>query len=267
MESNFTIPQSGYLKNAVSAFWQVEGEACNKTETIIPIGIVEIIFNFSNGGPIRGQLGDKQFQLPKCFINGFNTKLIQLQFPQHQLFFGVRFHPTVIRDILGIPAGEFANHAVDITLIDASINSLWHRLIEQHSFEDRVAVITNWILKKINEISEQDKVLNHILRDHHEIPSVKELSGMLYCSPRHLLRKLKGLTGMSTEEFLLYKKYLYSVELIHHSTLSLTAIAHNCQFADQSHFIKTFRSLANMTPGEYKKTKSRVQGHIYQNVR
>ncbi|MEJ0101984.1 MAG: helix-turn-helix domain-containing protein [Bacteroidota bacterium] len=39
------------------------------------------------------------------------------------------------------------------------------------------------------------------------------------------------------------------LDLIQHSTLSLTSIAYNCRFSDQSHFIKTFKSLAQMTPG------------------
>jgi len=78
---------------------------------------------------------------------------------------------------------------------------------------------------------------------------------------------MKALTGMNTEEVLLYKKFLHSIDLIHHTKMSLTEIAYCCQFTDQSHFIKTFRSLAMMTPGDYEDQKSLLPGHIFKNVR
>ena len=74
-------------------------------------------------------------------------------------------------------------------------------------------------------------------------------------------------TGMNTEEVLLYKKYLHAVHLIHYTDLSLTKIAYQSNFSDQSHFIKSFRNYTNMTPGEYKGSKSIVQGHVYHDVR
>jgi AraC-like DNA-binding protein len=74
-------------------------------------------------------------------------------------------------------------------------------------------------------------------------------------------------TGMNTEEVLRYKKYLHAVHLIHHTDLSLTKIAYQSHFSDQSHFIKSFKTYTDMTPGEYKANKGYVKGHIYENVR
>jgi AraC-like DNA-binding protein len=72
---------------------------------------------------------------------------------------------------------------------------------------------------------------------------------------------------MNAEEILLYKKYLHAVELMHQTSLSLTEIAHQSLFVDQSHFIKTFKGYAGITPGVYKRKRSLVKGHIYDNVR
>ena len=72
---------------------------------------------------------------------------------------------------------------------------------------------------------------------------------------------------MNTEEMLLYKKYLHSVDLIHQTDYSLTEIAYQSNFSDQSHFIKSFKDYTSMTPGEYKRNKSFVKGHLFENVR
>ncbi|MES1219115.1 MAG: helix-turn-helix transcriptional regulator [Bacteroidota bacterium] len=268
MKHNFNIPFSASLKNAVHTFWQTEGNTEFQTEIIIPKGIVEIIFNFSEQSTIHIQPGEIQNRLPRCFINGFNTRPIQLHLPRHQFFFGTRFHPTAIKSIFGVPAGEFANNSVDLTLVDPSLNSLWHQLIEQDSFDERVSLLSIWLMNRINKITNQDFLFNYFLgSSHQKIPSVTELSKTLFYSPRQLSRKMNELTGMNAEEVLLYKRYLQSLELIQHTKLSLTEIAYSCQFSDQSHFIKTFRSLAAMTPGEYRKSKGAIPGHIYKNVR
>ena len=86
-------------------------------------------------------------------------------------------------------------------------------------------------------------------------------------SPRQLSRKLTEATGMNTEEILLYKKYLHALDLIHQSDLSLTQIAYQSQFSDQSHFIRSFKTYSGMTPGVYKASKGFMKGHFYENVR
>lgn len=52
------------------------------------------------------------------------------------------------------------------------------------------------------------------------------------------------------------------MHLIHTSELSLTEIAYNSNFFDQSHFIKTFKGYSCLTPHEYRKRKSETIGHI-----
>ena len=72
---------------------------------------------------------------------------------------------------------------------------------------------------------------------------------------------------MNTEDILLYKKYLHAVHLMHHTDLSLTEIAHHSSFFDQSHFIRSFKTYTNMTPGDYQRNMSSLAGHIYEDVR
>jgi AraC-like DNA-binding protein len=234
----------------------------------MPKGIVEIIFNFSDGSPILAQIDSRQYHLPNCFINGFNTSPIQLQLPEQQVFFGVLFQPLAIKKIFGSPACEFSDITVDLTLLDSGFHSLWHQLAEQDSFDTRVSVFLEWIKGYFIEWQPQEQLINNFLyaaNQHHL--SVKELANSLCYSPRHLSRKIFEATGMNTEEMLLYKKYLHAVHLIHHTDLPLTAIAYQSQFSDQSHFIKSFKEYTKMTPGEYKRNKSYVKGHVYKNVR
>ncbi|MEO8088443.1 MAG: AraC family transcriptional regulator [Bacteroidota bacterium] len=268
MNKEIYIPQTAYLKNVIRSIWQIEGITLFQNETIIPKGVVEIIFDFSESAAIQVELHNKFIHLPKCFINGFNTCPIQLQLPKRQIFFSVQFHPIAIKSLFDVPACEFANLTIDLTLINSSFNSLWHQLAEQKSFNQRVAVICKWIEKTFIQVHPQEQLLSSFLENNNQPAlSVTELSKIIGYSPRHLSRKLYELTAMNTENVLLYKKYLHAVHLIHHTKLTLTEIAYQSNFADQSHFTKSFKSFAQINPNEYRQRKSFVQGHIFENVR
>lgn len=268
MNNNFYIPQTPHLKNVIHSIWQVDRFNSFHKEHIVPTGIVEVIFNFSNSFPIPAQFGSKQYHLSNCFINGFNQIPIQLQLPEQQVFFGVRLQPLAVKKIFGTPACEFSDVTVDLTLLNSSFHSLWHQLAEQNNFDARIFIFCGWMERKLPDWLPQEKLINNFLCtiNQHDL-SVKELANLLCYSPRHLSRKVFEATGMNTEEILLYKKYLHAVHLIHHTHLPLTEIAYQSNFSDQSHFIKSFKAYTNMTPGEYKRNKSAMKGHIYENVR
>jgi len=217
---------------------------------------------------MTARMGDKQLQIPDCFINGFNTEPLNLQLPHRLMFFGIQLQPLAVKKILGIPSREFSDKIVDMTLIDPSFRFLWQQLADGENFNNRISVVNKWLEKKIPDWQPQEKMMNSFLSDMTaQDISVSELARSLCYSARQLSRKMDEATGMNTEAILLYKKYLHAVNLIHHSDLSLTNIAYQSYFSDQSHFIRSFKTYTGMTPGEYKTGKSLLKGHLYENVR
>ena len=264
MNTNYYIPKETCFTDLIQSIWQVQHTTNLETEYIIPKGAVEIIFNFSEDGPVTARLMHTEYHLPRCFINGFNTGPIHIQLSKQQFFFGVVFQPLVIKKIFRHPAGLFADTTIDLGLIDHSFYSLWYQLAEENDFDGKVSVLLNWLKKYSVQWERQEQLVNDFLcaRNRHEL-SVKELSGHVCYSPRHLSRKIADATGMNTESFLLYKKYLHAVDLVHYTDLSFTNIAYQSGFSDQSHFIRSFKTYTGLTPGEYKRDKTFVKGHLY----
>ncbi|MFT3912445.1 MAG: AraC family transcriptional regulator [Ferruginibacter sp.] len=268
MNSESYIPQTAHVKNLLRSIWQTGGASAFKTETIIPMGNIEIIFNFSDEPPIQAALGNKQFQLPKCFINGFNTMPVKIQLPDKHILLGVQLHPVAVKQLLGIPASEFADILVDLSLVDRSFNTLWNDLANKQSFDEKVSIIVNWLQSKLVNVQPREVFINNFLiNELKQNISVPGLAKTVCYSTRQLSRKMMELTNLNTEDVLLYKKYLRAVHLIQHSNQSLTDIAYDSHFADQSHFIKTFRSFTQLTPAQYRQSKSPLQGHIFEHVR
>jgi len=262
------IPEEASVQNTVHAIWQIDQLTAFQHEYIIPKGIIEVIFNFSETGPILAQVGSTAYHLPNCFISGFTRVPIQVRLPKQQVFFGVLFQPLAVGKIFGCPAAEFSGITVDITLVNSGFAALWHQLAEQDNFDARVSILLDWIRKKDSRFDPREQLINRFLyaADDHDIQA-PELASSLCYSSRHLARKIFEATGMNTEEILLYKKYLHAVHLMHHTELPLTAIAYQSRFSDQSHFIKSFKTFTNMTPGAYRQQKSVIKGHLYKDVR
>jgi AraC-like DNA-binding protein len=262
--NNFFLPPTVY-RDSVKAIWQIDQQTTGFQESILPGGIVELIFNLGN--PIKGSIGKDAGLLPRCFLNGFNTKPIQLDISGHHCFFGVRIQPMALPALLGIPAGEVANLLMDGALLNRSIEILWQQLAEENDFNNRVALLLYWVGMRALQAAPREQLLNGFLSDGAgQLWTVRTLASHACYSPRQLQRKLRSATGMNTEEILLYQKFQHSVKLLHHSTESLTGIAHSSGFYDQAHFIRSFRQFAGIPPGAYRSRKSRLPGHIHDNA-
>ena len=268
MSYHHYLPQESCYRDIIHSIWQIDQAPVLRQECILPKGIVEVIFNFSEGPPILAKAGDYSGRLPQCFISGFSQAPISVQLPEHQVFFGVLLQPLAVQKIFGHPAGMFANTTVDCSLLNPAFLSLWQQLAEQDDFDKRVQVFLAWIKRKYTAPLPQQQLINHFLyaNSQHGL-SVTALAGSMCYSPRQLSRKMIEATGMNTETILLYKKYLHALQLVHQTDLPLTAIAYDSQYADQSHFIRSFKSFAHITPGEYRRNKSAVQAHLYKDVR
>lgn len=191
-----------------------------------------------------------------------------MQLPQRLEYFGVVLKPLAVKKFFGVPACEFSDVPVDLTLVHPAISSLWNALADAGDFDQRVSVFISWVTKKMFEWLPQERLMNDFLScDNTTNLSVPELADKLCFSPRHVSRKVSEVTGMNTEEILLYKKYLRAVDLIHDTSMSLTEVANASFFSDQSHFIRTFRTYTALTPGAYRKSAGHVKGHIFQDVR
>lgn len=262
MDTHLHIPFSGPLKEYVVAIWQVRGNSFGK-ETILPKGIVEIIFNYTP--QTKGSFTNELIIAPRCFIQGLNTHCLKVEYTGHQNMLGVQMHRDKVKDVLGVLPGEFNNRLVDLELINPHFGMLWHRLAELNSFEERVVVLENSLPLISDQYCERTTHLAQLFQGGsvERFQSVDTLAREVCYSTRQLGRISQQLFGLSPEELISYKKFLQSVQLISHQNKSLTSIAYEAGYYDQAHFCRSFKSYAGMTAMQYKKQKSHLPFHIF----
>ncbi len=245
------------------AIWEVVG-ARDVEESILPQGVVEIIFNFSHilYGLLPHPSG--QMQAPRCFIQGINTHVVKAGYVGQHHLFGIRLQPHRVKSLLGIQPVELKNTPVDLTLIKPGVASLWHQLIEAASFEERLQLVEKFFPAVAQTDCQRLQRLSTLFVaggiDHFQ--TVDALAGHVCYSPRHLSRVAHDLFGLSAQELISYKKFLHAVHLMHGPGSSLTQIGYQSGFYDQAHFCRIFKTYAGITPKQYQSSKSELPFHI-----
>jgi signal transduction histidine kinase/DNA-binding response OmpR family regulator len=82
---------------------------------------------------------------------------------------------------------------------------------------------------------------------------IKTFASDMAVSPSTLLRKMKAITGESSDKFIRTLRLKRAAQLLQRSQLSVTEICYEVGFSSQKHFSATFRKQFELSPSSYKK--------------
>ena len=83
--------------------------------------------------------------------------------------------------------------------------------------------------------------------------AVAQIANVMHCSVSTLERKFRHLLHTSPLEFIRKIKIQSACKMLINADLSVTQIAYNLGYADQSHFIREFKKKMHNTPHQYRK--------------
>lgn len=95
--------------------------------------------------------------------------------------------------------------------------------------------------------------LRDLLHDVPEQPwTLEQLAGYLSIHPVYLCRQFPGYFGCHFGEYVRMIRLQKALRLMFIPSVALTEIAFTCGFADQSHFIRSFKAHYRITPSQYR---------------
>lgn len=268
--SDIYFPADEAEKLFLTCIWRVqEYNMGQRTETILPKGTVEIIFNLSDSIKYINPDLNIGKVVPRCYINGINFTPFHLVKSGEPQFLGIQLNYIGLKCLFDVNVKEFNNNVIEGSEVCKSLEVLYGRLFLKKTFNEQVEIIRNWIGQRISA-SKHYKAIHQI---HHLFYSprpnnitISELCLEKRITDRQLRRLSAEWLGMNTEAFLLYNKYISALNLLHSpSGLSLTQIGLEAGYYDQSHFIREFKSYTRLTPKEYQAliTSDAQPGHIF----
>lgn len=168
----------------------------------------------------------------------------KLRASSEELNLGRSFHYTNIRFLPGVWQG--ARDQISYSMIDSPylgdlpLVDLNHALA-QHNFAAQQPLLCELVESLIERgLVVANPVTEKILQHLEDIISVADMAEVTELSTRQLQRVLKRTTGLAPHDFL-------KVLRLQQSLLGEPSLA----YADQSHFIHSFRKATGYTPGQY----------------
>lgn len=190
---------------------------------------------------------DKNDPFKKYWIN-FKSDVFFNIFNEYDLKQIYVFHDTDISEEMGkIFALEKISLYNDQIYKEASkyLFDIFMKLAEKNQIRQEGSVIAQQIL------AEFDKAIDSTI-------SIEEICEKLFISRSKLIREFKKYYHVTPHAYLIERKIAFSKMLLQNTNHSIKSISAHLGFADEHYFSNTFKSKTNMTPSEYRKSRSNI---------
>ena len=251
------IPPAAELRLFVRFFWTLE----SNTLPAIPYvyrsmadGCAEFIFHYQGGFdeltdalPVRQ--ASSMIHAPTRRYRRFVTK-------ERFGIFGVYIYPFAIPHLIGLPSSDTTDQMPDLaTVLGRAGYELDERIMLAPNTATRVAILSEFLRKRFAKLPRKDlavqSAIRHVIHAD-QLPNVPQLAGQYNLSTRQFERKFREYAGFSPKLF--SRIIRFQAALKHYdgvNTKSLTDIAYDCGYYDQSHFILDFKAFSGYNPKQY----------------
>ncbi|MBB6131161.1 AraC family transcriptional regulator [Mucilaginibacter lappiensis] len=249
----FTPPVQ--LRDLVQCFWTLESVPdlpIPKDYFLMADSCPEIIFQYNEGfQAYSAQSARIRFQ--HSITDKFNVG-------KKVGFFGVRLYPYAVSQMLNIPANELVNHVFDFSdLFRQEGKDLAEQVYNAVTTPERITRVSDYLIKKTSGKQVDpvkyfvDQVIGH--RGDMDITTMQRASGL---SVKQFERRFKAITGFPPKYFARISRFQAIKDNYALSQFStMTSLAYDCNYYDQSHFNREFKEFSGVVPLQYFKRTAR----------
>ena len=253
------------LKPFVRYFWVLENSgAADSTVTFSPLadGCPGIMYQQTDKGTFFLEEDNKQ--LASIFLYGQTIQPAKMVLTGKVNMVGICLQPHALQSVFGIDANELTSTCVDLGLVQHKKERvLQEKLLAAVNIEEQINLISASLLKAAEKNSEKQDALTsfaiaEITRGRGAVSFI-ELQKQLQLSERTLERRFKQSIGISAKLFSRICRFQESLNQLRKNNYDkLSDIAYENGYADQSHFIRSFKEFTGVSPFDYHKQLKEV---------
>ncbi|TXJ26806.1 MAG: AraC family transcriptional regulator [Chitinophagaceae bacterium] len=192
-------------------------------------------------------------KLPQLFLHGLTTKHSQKTAKGNYRNIGVYLQPHALKAIFGIDANELTDSCIDLN--EVIKNDLSEQLLSENNMDKRIDILSHFLIRHIakNKYRENLKAsyaVSTINTDNDE--GLYRVQTELNLSERGLERMFKNNVGVPPKLFFRICRFQAALDYVRKQKFtSLTELAYQHSYADQSHFIREFREFTGTAPKQF----------------
>ncbi len=201
----------------------------------------------------------KKKKLSELFLYGQTVEPASLDTKGKFSFVVVQLYPFASKYLLGIDPKILNDDCFDLLELNhIDVKSYHEKLVDSVKLEERVTIISALILELVesHKVSQDDRIqkaIELIIKENGRI-KLKDLQDELFITERTFERNFISQVGLTPKQFAKIIQFQTSLHKLNQSNFEkLTEVGSDSGFADQSHFIRTFKKYTGQTPSYYLK--------------
>lgn len=253
-----TFQPNSDLESLISCYWTLEVPATPdpQRQRIIPDGTIEMAFIL--GDDIKRYTSDDEYIIqPRAMVLGQTMDPFYIEPTGYVNTFAIRFYPYGFANFVTMPLKDLANKETPIELLfgEKASNKLEQKIIKATNSSERIEIIENFLLDKLNEKSTIDSIVKTTINALLATNGSTSISAILkddLSKRRQLERNFKKQIGVSPKQLGKVIRLQTALKmLLNKETENLTDIAYESEYFDQAHFIKDFKEFTGVNPKEF----------------
>ncbi|NDV56887.1 helix-turn-helix domain-containing protein [Bacteroides sp. 519] len=252
MEEFQIIQPSPLLAPYIKNYWLLKTVSNSPTlARTVPCGMMNLIFH--RGNRLLSVYEDKFH--PRAFLNGHERTFADLEYTGQIDMISVVFRPIGVKAFFDLPINAINNLRVTANdLGDKELAALENALTSTEDDQICILLIEQFLLKRLSHLAAHNlkRIEASIQLINNGQSDVSLLADTACLSTKQFQRVFSEHVGANPKEFsrtIRFQKALHILET--KPQTSLTTLAHECGYFDQSHMIKDFKALSGYTPSEY----------------
>jgi len=247
------IQPSKFLSELIRFYWILESNEPYTHYTMADV-CPELVFHYH--GQFDELLGDGL--ISKSFVSGLqgqNNMTRAFSIDKGFGIFGVYFYPHAISVLFNIPTLDLTNHLVNLNdLLGQEGKELEERIMLAENNQARVEILENFLQLKLSKSRNLQlpiyKAIKTIIQDK-GLVKINRLVGDYSLSERQFERQFCRYAGFSPKLFSRIVRFHSAMDQYGKNKKTLTKIALDCGYYDQSHFINDFKEFSGLNPKEF----------------
>jgi len=253
-----TAKPSAFLSSYVKSYWMIENnmpEGQEHTQRIVPTGLTELSFYL--GDKPRSSDHSKSFS-EHSILTGQIKSHFDIRIAGRLSLFSVCFYPHGLAPLLDYPVKEIKNQSVPLSyLLGRAGKELAEKLFYGASFYQRISIMEKYLHRRLSRqrhIPDDPRVrysIRLINESKGPIP-IDQLASWVCLGRKQFERVFLNQVGISPWQFYRIVRFQNALRMkARNQAASLTQVAYDCGYYDQSHMINEFIHLSGKSPGSY----------------
>jgi AraC-like DNA-binding protein len=267
----YTIPPTPELAPYVRAFWVFEHAVAPGSSYVyrsMADGCAEMVFHYKALWREVKEDDSSGALYPHSLLHAQSKSYKRFTTQESFGIFGVYLYPFAVPQLFGHSSTVVINLMISLQdVLGQAGKDLEEQMMLAAHNQQRAAILSMFLLKQLRKHQQEESTMQEAVKQVIHTKAfmpVAELSQYFNLSQRQFERKFKEFAGFSPKMYSRIIRFQSAMKHYGSSIRSLTDIAYECGYYDQSHFIHDFKEFSGYHPGQY--FKGRPEGIEYREV-